>query len=234
MPFKGYNSSGPYNQNFLWKSESFYIMDNHRAAMWCWFQHINLDDKYNLFHIDKHTDTLYSNIGNWKKHMPDMTSINIMDYLKLYYIDKEPDRKLFTWDNYLSLFLECYSHILDKCYFATHSEGDKPRFENLHQIMNFWDIPLNMSYWINSTKNNWIFNIDIDYFTAIDDKDYIEIFSDEYLRKMFEPIADAYKLGKISVITMSLSPECSGGWIESLSICMRICSIFDIKFNLPT
>jgi len=50
-------------------------MDNHRAAMWCWFQHISTDRKYNLFHIDKHTDTLNSNIEIWKKHLPDMTNI---------------------------------------------------------------------------------------------------------------------------------------------------------------
>lgn len=233
VPLKGLNFSGTYNLNFIWKNGSFYIMDNHRAALWCWFQHINLSDKYNLFHIDRHTDTLYSNIENWKKHMPDMTRISIEEYLELYYINGETDRKLFRWDNYLSLFMECYPHVLDECLFATHGEGDIPRFGNLHQIYNFWDVPLNMDYWINSSKHNWVFNIDIDYFTAINEKYYIKIFSDDFIRRMFEPVAEAYNHGKISVITISLSPECSGGWAKSLNMCSEICSIFDIKFNLP-
>jgi hypothetical protein len=41
VPFRGRNASKVYNQNFLWRYESVYVMDNHRAAMWCWLRHIN-------------------------------------------------------------------------------------------------------------------------------------------------------------------------------------------------
>jgi hypothetical protein len=41
VDFRGRNRSGPYNQNFLWRRDSVYVMDNHRAAFWCWLQRID-------------------------------------------------------------------------------------------------------------------------------------------------------------------------------------------------
>jgi hypothetical protein len=230
IPFKGFNQSGTYNQNFLWKKGSLYIMDNHRAAMWCWFQHIDIERKYNLFHIDKHTDTLYSNIEIWKKHLPDMTEVSIEEYLTFKHTE---EFELIRWDNYLSLFLECYPKLIDVCYFATHNEGDTPRFHNCRQA-DIWHIPTNIDYWIYDSKVEWIFNIDIDYFVAVDEKSSVELFSDQFIERMFEPVAKSYYDGKISVITISLSPECSGGWEESLKICKKICNVFDIDFSIDS
>lgn len=42
IPFRGRNHSGPINQNLLWHYRNIYLMDNHRAALWCWQQEINL------------------------------------------------------------------------------------------------------------------------------------------------------------------------------------------------
>ena len=41
VPFKGRNTSGIYEQNFLWRDGAVYVMDNHRAALWCWIQHLH-------------------------------------------------------------------------------------------------------------------------------------------------------------------------------------------------
>ncbi|WP_197422399.1 hypothetical protein, partial [Blastomonas sp. CCH5-E3] len=38
VPFKGRNNTGVYNQNFVWNDGHLYVMDNHRAAAWCWAQ----------------------------------------------------------------------------------------------------------------------------------------------------------------------------------------------------
>lgn len=230
IPFRGYNSSGAYNQNLLWNMDSIYIMDNHRAAMWCWFQQIDTEKRYNLFHIDRHTDTLYSNIETWREYMPDMQKVTLEDYLTLNHNMTDEKTRLIRWDNYLSLFLDRYSHMIHECYFATHEEGDMPRFSN-SAVARMWDIPLNMDYWINSSKEDWIFNIDIDYFVMARDGYCIELFSDEYIKSMFEPIVEAYHRGKISVITISLSPECSGGWEKSLVTCNKICNLFDIEIS---
>jgi len=54
VDFKGRKSSGVYNQNFLWRSGSVYVMDNHRAAMWCWLQHVDPNHPHAILHIDRH------------------------------------------------------------------------------------------------------------------------------------------------------------------------------------
>lgn len=57
VPFARRNASGAYNQNFLWRDGNTYVMDNHRAALWCWLQHITPGERLSLLHIDCHTDT---------------------------------------------------------------------------------------------------------------------------------------------------------------------------------
>ena len=54
VPFKGRNASGVYNRNFPWRSGTVYVMDNHRAAMWCWLQHVDPGQAHSLFHMDRH------------------------------------------------------------------------------------------------------------------------------------------------------------------------------------
>ena len=41
VPFKGRNRSLSFDQNFLWRKDNIFIMDNHRAALWCWLQHMS-------------------------------------------------------------------------------------------------------------------------------------------------------------------------------------------------
>ncbi|MBU5437085.1 hypothetical protein KQI42_03630 [Tissierella sp. MSJ-40] len=99
-----------------------------------------------------------------------------------------------------------------------------------------WEIPYYIENQFKLDDYKWIFNIDIDYFIdSLTDNidDCIQIFSDDFLCKIFIPIANAYESGKIEVITISLSPECSGGWGNSLNICKKICKIFNIEFDLP-
>ena len=62
---KGFNYSGCYDLNILFRSKNFYVMDNHGAALWTWLQHIDTNKKYNFIHIDKHDDTLSSNLQPW-------------------------------------------------------------------------------------------------------------------------------------------------------------------------
>ena len=115
IPFKGRNFSGCYTQNFLWKKDNVYIMDNHRAALWCWFQHISADEKINLLHIDKHTDTLQSRLKEWVNACPDLWTIKLEEYLSfIHEKDAGQDVPLFRWDNYGSIFLEKYGDLVNK------------------------------------------------------------------------------------------------------------------------
>ncbi len=200
IPFKGKNPSGECNQNFIWHSDSIYIMDNHRAALWCWFQHISPGKKYNLFHIDRHYDTCYRYIEEWRKNLPNIFNISIHDYLERNYETDFGNACFFRWDNYLSIFLDCYNERIDECIFATHKEGgDKPRLNKYDEI-EIWNIPENMDHWLTSAKQNWIFNVDIDYFFCTKENDsQVLMISDEYIENMFQPIAKRIKDGTISV-----------------------------------
>jgi len=235
VPFKGKNFSGWCNQNFIWHSDSIYIMDNHRAALWCWFQHISPDNKYNLFHIDRHYDTQYSRIEEWRENPPNMFEISIHDYLERNYGAKFNNACFFRWDNYLAIFLDCYSEKINTCFFATHRDGEPPRFDNCEEI-EIWDIPDtidNMDYRHTSEKQNWIFNVDIDYFFCTkDDDSEVLMLSDEYIENMFQPIAKKIKDGTISVFTLALSPEYSSDWDNSLIVCEKICNILDLDFKI--
>lgn len=233
VPFKGRNYSGAYDQNFLWKKENIYIMDNHRAALWCWFQHIVSQDVFNVFHIDQHTDTLYSNIEEWLNLCPEVENLSIEDYLTLSYDSEFMKLPLFRWDNYLSIFLEKYKSKIGKCFFATHKEGDRPLHKPLQDI-DTWELPNNFEYWVSKLRNPCIVNIDFDYFVYTKSNDEIfKFFSDKYFTDLFVAVRRSIDAGNVKVCTLSLSPECCGGWPLAEELCYRACDILGIEFKLP-
>ncbi len=120
IPFKGRGLSGPVNQNFLYQEKNVYVMDNHRAALWCWLRHIkensNLDG---LFHIDRHFDALQGDIDSWIRQSSCIKDLDIHAYLLKE--DKDCGEKsvlLYRWDNYLSIFLALYGSKVSNCYFC--------------------------------------------------------------------------------------------------------------------
>lgn len=232
VPFKGRNHSGHFNQNFLWKYDSIYIMDNHRAALWCWLQHLKKTKKYNLFHVDRHYDALSSNINGWVSCLPDLWGIGIQDYLDFKCDYGMGEQYLFDYANYLSIFLSKFGSLIRDAYFATHNEGDKPKHERISNI-DVWKLPNYLNSWLSNHGEKWIFNIDLDYF-FYDNNDSTKImFSQNYISDIFNSMAKQYKDGKISVITLALSPEWSGGWSEAERICATFCRSFGLNFSLP-
>lgn len=232
VPFKGRQVSGAYSQNFLWSCGSTYLMDNHRAALWCWFRHLHQSTKVNLFHLDRHTDTLYSRIDEWKQHLPDLWTVTLEEYLTKQYTSDFTTVPLMRWDNYLSLLLECYPNILNDCLFATHEWRDEPRFQNLQRV-SITEIPDNLDSWLSQSQNNWICNIDLDYFFYEVDDSYAQLVTDSYIEKLFKVLSNEVQNNKISVLTIALSPEFCGGWENSEVICQKISRVMGIDFALP-
>ena len=74
VPFTGRNHSGATEQNSLCRSGNVYVMDNHRAALWCWLQELDLSKPHSLIHIDRHTDTLQSQMDQWLENLPDWSA----------------------------------------------------------------------------------------------------------------------------------------------------------------
>jgi len=235
--FKGRNASGAYALNFLWKYSNVYVMDNHRAAMWCWMQHVDARRPHSLFHIDRHYDALQSQLNEWLAHMPSAWDLSINDYLTLTY--KVPDFgdvvPLFGWGNYLSICLALFGKKIASCYFATHGDGDKPNCKRANHV-NMWEVPSNLDYWLNEGPSPWIMNIDLDYFFCEGESDRAQrMLADGYIDRCIDVVRQKMQDGTIAVTTIALTPtdNFTGGWEPSEALAVRVLSGLGIEFRLP-
>jgi len=214
--------SGTYNQNFIWNCGDVYVMDNHRAALWCWMQHYNGSDPVSIIHIDRHTDTLGSQLNVWMKYSDGIEKMTISEYLSCSYKVPNGEFPVFRYDNYLSIFLERYKEKIDKCVFATHLEGDKPNFVGYTQ-MNSEDLRFGLEKTFASSRSKWIVNLDVDYFY----EDYSEnehrmCFEDQYVDDVFNEVCQLYASGSVCAITVALSPEFCGSWANAENLAVRL------------
>ncbi|MCK4293186.1 MAG: UPF0489 family protein [Planctomycetes bacterium] len=232
MPFKGRQCSGVWDQNFLWRQQSVYIMDNHRAALWCWLKHRKQGRKYNLFHIDRHYDTLNASIGKRQSQSLDLREISIGDYLAIDERTPSGAFPLIRWDNYLSLFLELHGDSVEQCIFATHEEGDEPNCADWNKAP-FWDIPDNLEFWLSQSSNKWIFNIDLDFFFCDYKGGYRRMLADEYANAIFDVVHKNCQNETITVLTIALSPGFCGGWEPAEHLCQQLCDVMGLQFALP-
>ncbi len=229
VPFKGYHHSGPYDQNFLWQRDNLYVMDNHRAALWCWFQHLRRGKQHPLLHIDRHTDTLRPRIGAWRSLVPDLWQVTLDEYLQS---EGEEGRPLFSWANYLSIFLAFYDDLVKECAFAVH-EGDLPYFEPV-SFKDPWEACENLEHLLTTYDRGWIVNIDLDYFICKDStgESYVQMMSDEYIRSIARAVASALAHGTARVVTIALSPEPCGGWRRAEELARMFLEPFNVQFSL--
>ena len=232
VPFKGRDHSGAVTQNFLWRKNNVYIMDNHRAALWCWFRHLHPNETINYLHVDRHYDTLQSSINDWVSVCPDLRSIGIEQYLSF---TNNRGTPLFTWDNYGSIFLAKYGDLVRRCIFATNHEGDRPNFKCFEQVR-IWHLPFLLSCRVGESKYRWIVNLDLDYFFYRDPETqkYSVLMSDGYFREIFTNIRRHLEDEKISCFTMCLSPdsEYCGSWEAAEELCRNAVKILGIDFKL--
>lgn len=242
VPFRGRGHSGHYRQNFLWRHEHIYVMDNHRAALWCWLQHIDPNKEHCLFHLDRHYDTLQSRLDEWIKNLPpSWEALAIDQYLKLSYIPEDFDDspvELFSWDNYLSIYLDRYGDSIYQPIFATHDDGDRPNHSNVMHVP-LWDMPDNFDFWLDrdlhqSRDKPWIVNIDLDYFFWHADQPRLMV-SDAYLKMLFSKIRQKLDDGTITVLTIATTPtdNFTGGWKPSSALAEKVLKILGIEFRIP-
>ena len=240
IEFKGKNTSWYKYLNLLQQEHKIYVMDNHNAALWCWMQRIDLSRKYNILHIDKHFDTGASHIEDWLMSIPkSIKEMSIEEYLDLRYINQNTrkETEVMRWDNYFPIFHHiCIDNI--NCYhFFTHRDGTM--YDKMVSKLDEYPIPglfnlTNYLFDVEFTGNyNWIVNIDLDYFyQKIDDTDLtIKFISDEAI-EFFMNQLKKYLDNRIDVLTIALSPECCGGWNNSLNLMHFISKALGIDFNI--
>lgn len=235
-PPRRLESSSNVNLNFLFNSGKFYIMDNHRAASWCWLQEISTVSVYNFFHIDRHYDLLDHPIRVRQQVLDrniDVSNLNLDEYLGLQEILRGGlEAKVFSWDNYIVNLLLIYPTLFNDKIFATHEEsGENENY--ITRKINVNDIITEFENYLNEVdEHQLILNIDIDYFFQDLDGKYFEIFSDDDI-EFICLIIDEY-IDKIEVITIALSPECSGGWESAIRIAKIFSTYFELGFDINT
>lgn len=72
--------------------------------------------------------------------------------------------------------------------------------------------------------------MDLDYFFLSSNNKYFQLYTDETLSIIFNQIADCYlNTDKIEVITVALSPECCGGWENSIKIYNKLAELLNLE-----
>lgn len=207
IPLTTRGESAAATDNVLWNEGNVYVMDNHRLALWCWFQKLDSKQRYNLFHIDAHPDMSESALKNFDH---DLWTLSLEAYRSAW----QPDinMPLFRWDNYIEVFLQKYPELVGKTVSATHHLGS---IKELSVEVKAYDLVKYMNSLFSGEKfvNDlpWIVNLDLDYFfSAAPEK--VELFSSGYVQSLASALQLGLKSGLIKVLTISLSPECCGSW----------------------
>jgi UPF0489 domain len=202
---RGYSAS--HDDNVLWQKENVFVMDNHRLALWCWFQKIEKKKRYNLLHIDAHPDMSESALKHFNH---DLWTISLSDYRTS--LQADINTPLFRWDNYIEIFLKNYPEVLGSTYSATHQMGSE---KTLGEEVK----PVNLAKFCHSVFSGerfindlpWIVNLDLDYFFSAAPQKF-ELFSGEFVKSIADSIQKGLESKMIDVLTISLSPECCGSW----------------------
>ncbi len=207
IPLAHRGLSASSTDNVLVSFDNVYIMDNHRLALWCWFQEIEKETRYNLLHIDAHPDLSESALSHFNENLWEM---DLKTYRETW--QKDINEPLFRWDNYIEVFLQKYATSVGKTYSATHQVGSHKTLQSeikSFDLIKFVTAVFSEKNYIN--EHQWIVNLDLDYFfSAAPEK--CELFSEEFILKLSDAIKLGLKNKMIKVITISLSPECCGSW----------------------
>jgi len=236
IEFNGRNRTGVYGQNLLWRSGNLFVMDNHRAAAWCWSQLIPGTCDHLLVHIDRHNDTLQSQLQEWIAALPQGIPSAIDDYLLAsYQLSTEDPSLLFRWDNYLSIYLALRGQHVREVILATHGEGDRPNHGNV-TALDPEALLQTLEARISGAGLPTILNLDLDYFFGLDnDGRAIRVLDDRYVDSLTSVIARLDQAGHFPIITIALTATDSltGGWGPVEELVNRMCGVLGHAFELP-
>lgn len=230
VEFQGRNHSTAIKLNFLWREGNVFVMDNHRAALWCWLDLLKDAAEVSLFHVDRHFDALFS--ADDYAHFPhdEFEGLSIDEYLSRGYDnDFFAVTPLFRWDNYLGLFSEKYRDRVSVWAFATHGKGTPPQGIS-YAAYEPWEFPET----IGKMQGKWIFNLDLDYFfSRLGNNEMGRLFTDEYIREWGRALGLKIDDGTVAVLTISLSPECAAGWDGAERALSLVMEGLGMDFTLP-
>lgn len=228
IPLITRGESASSQDNFLWRENNVFVMDNHRLALWCWFQVMKKGQRYNLFHIDAHPDMSESALPHFNH---DLWSMCLDEYRTAWQDDI--NMPLFRWDNYIEVFLRKYPDLVGQTFSATHQVGSD---KGLGQEVKLFNLSKDL-YEIFSGKKYiiswpWLVNLDLDFFFGAAPEKH-ELFSDFFIQSLGESIKMGLNSGEISTLTISLSPECCGSWAKAETMLEKFSKVLDLSLDLP-
>ena len=215
-------SSGCYNMNFLFNDDKFYIMDNHLAAAWCWLQKIDTNQRYGLFHIDRHYDLINNLTDDFiAENRNGLINNDFSFYLSL---KDNQNNQVIRYDNYIDMFNRLYPGLLLQIYYATHEDGTDQKGTSLEHINTYepklWELDTNINYWLTECHkkviDRWIVNIDLDFFFTGGDGECFQFITRKYIKNICKEIKKS--LSQIDVVTIAVSPEFCNGWGNAFNI----------------
>lgn len=242
--------SGHDNLNFLWNLDNLYVMDNHLGAAWCWMQQCDANTMYNFLHIDRHNDLGTNTPYEIYKCLRENPHLPLNEYTELEWKNDENNThiKAFLWDNYISQSMKLFPKWFNGVVFSTRTalgrtEREKLLEADIHKIsaselLSYIDNNIHrdecceqLNSIIVNKPRKWIVNLDLDYFYYSDDNDCFQILTDEYIRTLAVKFRE--NMNQIQVLTIALSPECCGGWdnsIHALNVFMETFKEQNMKF----
>lgn len=230
MPLTKRDHSTAVRLNFLFNEGNAYVMDNHRAALWCWLRHMEPGKSYGLLHVDRHYDAVIPTRDLDKLRSLDLSGLDLDEYLQAS-SDEEflTSVPLIRWDNYIGVLMALMPDTIHDWAFATHGQGARPDTVEIFE-MQPWQLPM-----LDLTQGGpWLVNLDADYFFYKGpDRTMRPMFSPDYMDGMLAPVRAAMDAGEVAALTISLSPECAGGWEGSEAMAGEITRRLGLDFSLP-
>lgn len=219
------------NANFLYQEGKTFVMDNHLCAAWCWLTTLNSQEGHNLLHIDKHYDLTNSFIPQTQVSRYLKRSISFDEYDKLEFTnDANLQIKIFKWDNYIFSLKTVYPKFFNKTYFATddYDSNRNNDFVISEEINNeFLLVKIDE---LLAKNSSWIFNLDFDYFFEENgNKQFVRKYDDSFVEELAKMIKK--HMDDISVLSLSLSPECCGSWQAAFEVAIIFCDTLGLNFT---
>ena len=218
------------HDNYLSQSDNIFIMDNHRLALWCWWNQISENKLYSFIHIDAHWDCSPTFLPYFLKHKKKLKTLSLEEFRNYNIKTTNGNTRLFRWDNYIPMFLEKNKKIVYKISSVWQNEDSRNKTHFNEKILKIEHLSFLIRNY--NRKEKIIFNLDMDYFFKRKGDYYSLRFSKSEILNFFEALHFCYKRKNIKVLTIALSPECCGSWKNSNKILKLFNKKFNIKFNI--
>jgi len=225
ITWKERGRSGPVHDSFLWRHDRLYVMDNHRLALWCWWQHLDNDPRgWNFLHIDRHYDALWQRARPWIKHHNPSHRSDLSSFRQAKFSEQGEELELYRWDVITSALLTLDGDKIHNWAFATAGEGEPPPIPDL-QTIDPWNLPARLRWMAKPSEEDLssIIDIDIDYFTHFDDDGLFgRVFSDQYLRELGSALGEGLTNDSFGVVTVALNSSITGSWQLAEELCWAL------------